>query len=378
MAEDNDSSQDKSEEPTGRRIEKAREEGQVPRSKELNTAFLLITGAAGLLVFGSQLAQGFTNIMIASFSFTRENVLDQKQMGLYLVNAAIEITQIVIPFLFILFIASIIGNVALGGWLFSPKSLVPKLSKLNPIKGIGRMFALKSLVELLKAFAKIGIVMTLAIIMIRSLMPEFLGLGHESVIPAMAHATQILGWSFFYLCCTMILIAAVDVPFQIYDHTKNLKMTKQEVKDEYKDTEGKPEVKQKVRQLQMEMAQRRMMQDVPDADVVITNPTHFSVALRYNPEKDAAPILLAKGHDHIALKIREIAKAHDIEQVAAPPLARSVYHHAEIGQEIPSGLYLAVAQVLAYVFQLKQFRRRVSPRPKMPDFPIPDDLKSDI
>ncbi|MFV1873240.1 MAG: flagellar biosynthesis protein FlhB [Oleiphilus sp.] len=378
MAGDNDSSQEKTEEPTGRRIQKAREDGQVPRSKELNTAFLLITGAAGLLMFGSQLAQSFSNIMIASFSFTRENVLDQKQMGLYLVNAAIEITQIVIPFLFMLFIASIVGSVALGGWLFSPKSLVPKLSKLNPIKGIGRMFALKSLVELLKAFAKIGIVMTLAILLIRSLMPEFLGLGHESVIPAMAHATQILGWSFFYLCCTMILIAAVDVPFQIYDHTKNLKMTKQEVKDEFKDTEGKPEVKQKIRQLQMEMAQRRMMQDVPDADVVITNPTHFSVALRYNPEKDAAPILLAKGHDHIALKIREIAKAHGIEQVAAPPLARSVYHHAEIGQEIPSGLYLAVAQVLAYVFQLKQFRRRVSPRPKMPDFPIPDDLKSDI
>lgn len=377
MAEGNDSSQDKSEEPTGRRIEKAREEGQVPRSKELNTTFLLIAGSAGLLIFGTQIAQGFINIMTASFTFTRENVLDQKQMGLYLVNAAIEISQIVIPFLFILFIASIVGSVALGGWLFSPKSLAPKFSKLNPIKGIGRMFALKSLVELLKAFAKISIVMTLAILIIKSLMPEFLGLGHESVIPAMEHATQILGWSFFFLCCTMIIIAAVDVPFQIYDHIKNLKMTKQEVKDEYKDTEGKPEVKQKIRQLQFEMAQRRMMQDVPQADVVITNPTHFSVALRYDPEKDAAPILLAKGHDHMALKIREIAKAHGIEQVAAPPLARSVYHHAEVGQEIPSGLYLAVAQVLAYVFQLKQFRRRVASRPKKPDFPIPDDLKYD-
>jgi flagellar biosynthetic protein FlhB len=377
MAEGGDSSQDKSEEPTARRIEKAKEDGQVPRSKELNTTLLLMSGAAGLLIFGDQIGHHLINIMTASFSFTREAAFDPKQMSLYLVNAAVEISQIVIPFLVVLFIAAIVGSIALGGWLFSAKSLVPKFSKLNPIKGIGKMFSLKSLVELLKAIAKITVVMTFAVLIIRSQMPELLGLGHESVIPAMAHAAKILAWSFFLLSSTMIVIAAVDVPFQIYDHLKNLKMTKQEVKDEYKDTEGKPEVKQKIRQLQMEMAQRRMMQDVPQADVVITNPTHFSVALRYDPENDGAPILLAKGHDHMALKIREIAKAHGIEQVAAPPLARSVYHHAEVGQEIPSGLYLAVAQVLAYVFQLKQFRRRVSPRPKMPDFPIPDDLKSD-
>ena len=377
MAEDGDSSQDKTEEPTGRRISKAREEGQVPRSKELNTTLLLIAGAGGLLIFGSQIGKNLVNIMTQSFSFTREAAFDTKQMSLYLVNAAIEISQIVIPFLVVLFFAAIIGSVLLGGWLFSTKSLVPKFSKLNPIKGIAKMFALKALVELLKAIAKVTVVMFFAVMIIRSQMPELLGLGHESVIPAMAHAAQILAWSFFLLSCTMIVIAAVDVPFQIYEHVKSLKMTKQEVKDEFKDTEGKPEVKQKIRQLQMEMAQRRMMQDVPNADVVITNPTHFSVALRYDPEKDGAPILLAKGHDQTALKIREIAKAHNIEQVAAPPLARSIYHHAEIGQEIPSGLYLAVAQVLAYVFQLKQFRRRVSPRPKMPDFPIPDDLKFD-
>jgi flagellar biosynthetic protein FlhB len=175
----------------------------------------------------------------------------------------------------------------------------------------------------------------------------------------------------------MIVIAMADVPFQIYDHHKNLKMTKQEVKDEQKDTEGKPEVKGRIRQLQREIAQRRMMSDVPEADVVITNPTHYAVALRYNPEKDAAPVLLAKGNDQTALKIREIAKAHSVEIVSAPSLARSVYHHSEIGQEIPSGLYMAVAQILAYIFQLKQFRRRVTTKPDMPDFPIPDDLRSD-
>jgi flagellar biosynthetic protein FlhB len=175
----------------------------------------------------------------------------------------------------------------------------------------------------------------------------------------------------------MILIVIVDVPFQIYEHQKNLKMTKQEVRDEYKDTEGKPEVKGKIRQLQREMSQRRMLQDVPQADVVITNPTHFSVALRYKPDSDDAPILLAKGGDQIALKIREIANANDVEIVEAPALARAVYYNSEIGQEIPSGLYMAVAQILAYVFQLRQFRRRASKRPNMPDLPIPDELRRD-
>ena len=239
------------------------------------------------------------------------------------------------------------------------------------------MFSLKSLVELIKSIAKIAVVMSVAVLLIQSNMDSLLGLSEQDVVLAMTHAVQILGWCFFTLSCTMILIALFDVPFQIYDHTKKLKMTKQEIKDEFKDTEGKPEVKRKIRQLQYEMSQRQMLKDVPEADVVITNPTHFSVALKYDPESAGAPILLAKGHDHMALKIREIAKENGVEMVASPPLARSIYHHSEVGQEIPSGLYVAVAQVLAYVFQLKQFRRRVSPRPSKPDFPVPDDMKFD-
>jgi flagellar biosynthetic protein FlhB len=374
---DDDSSQDKTEEPTARKLEKAREEGQVPRSKELNTTFLLILGAGGLIMFGGNIAQALINIMSTGFSFTREMTQDTSQMGMYLVYAASEIAESLWPFLAILFVASIAGSVALGGWLFSTKALAPKFSRMNPIKGLGRMFSLKSLVELVKAIAKVSLVVVAAVLIIQSQTPTLLGLADQNVIPAMETAANFLGWSFLFLSCTMIVVALIDVPFQIFDHTKNLKMTKQEVKDEFKDTEGKPEVKQKIRQLQMEMAQRRMMQDVPQADVVITNPTHFSVALRYKPEEDAAPILLAKGHDQIALKIREIAKENDVEIVEAPALARSVYHHSDIGHEIPSGLYMAVAQVLAYVFQLKQFKRRVIPRPVQPDFPVPDDLKYD-
>ncbi len=376
MAE-NDSSQEKTEEPTGRRLEKAREEGQVPRSKELNTTFLLIIGAGGLLVFGTNIANAVIHVMRASFSFPRTATQDTSQMGMYLANAAVELAQGVLPFLILLFFSAIAGSVVLGGWLFSTKALAPKFSRMDPIKGLAKIVSLKSLVELLKAIAKVLLVVAVAILIIRTQTPKLLGLADQNVIPAMETAATLLGWSFFYLACTMIVISLIDVPFQIFDHTKNLKMTKQEVKDEFKDTEGKPEVKRKVRQLQMEMAQRRMMQDVPQADVVITNPTHFSVALRYKPEEDAAPILLAKGHDQIALKIREIAKQHDVEIVEAAPLARAVYHHSDIGHEIPSGLYMAVAQVLAYVFQLKQFRRRVISRPEKPDFPIPDDLKYD-
>lgn len=377
MAEENDNSQEKTEEPTPRRLEKAKEEGQVARSKELNTATVLIMGTGGLLIFGAQIGDAMRDIMYSSFSLPREAMFDTKQMTLYLANAALDAAAALAPIMILLFLASIAGSIALGGWLLSAKAAAPKFSRLNPIKGLGRMFSLKALMELAKAIAKVTVVMFFAVLLLQMQTPELLGLGAEAVVPAMAHATDILGWSFFLLSCTMIVIVLVDVPFQIYDHQKNLKMTKQEVKDEYKDTEGKPEVKSRIRQLQREMSQRRMMQDVPQADVVITNPEHYSVALRYDPKKDQAPILLAKGSDQLALKIREIAREHEVEIVAAPPLARSVYYHSEVGEEIPSGLYMAVAQILAYVFQLKQFRRRVSPRPQMPEVPIPDELRRD-
>lgn len=377
MAEEGDSSQEKTEEPTARRIEKAREEGQVPRSRELNTTVVLMMGTSGLLIYGADIGQTMRAIMYESFALPREAMFDTHQMALYLFNAALDATIVLAPFMLLLFIASIAGSVALGGWLMSAKAAAPKFSRLNPIKGLARMFSLKSLMELAKAVAKVSVIMFLAILLLQAKTEELLGLGSEDVIPAMQHAVLILGWSFFWLSCTMILISLIDVPFVIYEHTKNLKMTMQQIKDEYKDSEGKPEVKGRIRQLQRELSQRRMMADVPKADVVITNPTHFAVALRYDSQNDAAPILLAKGGDQIAFKIREIAAANGVEIVSAPALARSVYYHTEIGAEIPSGLYMSVAQVLAYVFQMKQFRRRSSARPKMPEFKIPEDLRKD-
>jgi len=192
------------------------------------------------------------------------------------------------------------------------------------------------------------------------------------------HSAEVVGWSALWMSFGLILIAAVDVPFQLWDNKQKLMMTKQEVRDEYKDSEGKPEVKQRIRQLQHEMTQRRMMQAVPQADVVITNPTHFAVALKYDPEKGQAPMLLAKGSDFTALKIREIAQEHKVMLLESPALARSIYHTTELDQEIPAGLYLAVAQVLAYVYQIRQYQAGKGKRPEpLKDLPIPPDLRRD-
>lgn len=377
MAEGQDSSADKSEEPTEKRLQKSREEGQVPRSKELNTLAVLMAGAGGLILYGERLGLALKNIMQHSFSFSREILFDMRHMGLFLAKSFFEAALAMAPFLGLLLVASIVGPIALGGWNWSSKALAPKLSKMNPVEGIKRMFSVKSLVELVKGLAKVGVVVTIAVLLLDKHTEELLAIGNEPVVPAMAHAVDVLKWIVFWLACSMFVIAAVDVPFQIYEHKKKLKMTKQEVKDEYKDTEGKPEVKQKIRQLQMEMSQRRMMQDVPQADVIITNPTHFSVALKYDGDTMAAPVVLAKGGDEIALKIREIANEHKVEIVQAPPLARAIFYNSEVGEEIPEGLYVAIAQILAYIFQLRRFRQGGNPKPHMPDFPIPNDLKHD-
>jgi flagellar biosynthetic protein FlhB len=239
------------------------------------------------------------------------------------------------------------------------------------------MFSMRSLVELVKAIAKVGLVIIIAVLILDVRTEDLLSIAEEAPVPAMAHALWTAGWSFFLLSCSMVIIAAIDVPFQIYDHHKKLKMTHQEVKDEFKDTEGKPEVKGRIRQLQREMSQRRMMQDVPDADVVITNPSHYAVALKYDQGKMAAPLVVAKGADQIALKIMEIAREHKVDLLRTPPLTRAVYHSTEIGGEIPGGLYVAIAQVLAYLFQLRRYRKGQGERPGMPQMPIPSDLRRD-
>ena len=377
MAEE-DPGQEKSEQPTARRLEKAREEGQVPRSKELNTTLVLVSGAVGLLMLGPTMSESMASIAKQGFDIERAAIFDTEQMALQLGAATFESAKALAPWLVIVLLGAFAGPVGIGGFLFSTKAFAPKASRINPLSGLKRMFSMNSLVELVKAVAKVLVVGFVAVMTLLFYFADSLALQRQALQPAVAGALEIILWSVLLLCLSTILIAIADVPWQIYSHTKKLRMTMQEIKDEFKETEGKPEVKSKVRQLQREIAQRRMLEDVPDADVVITNPTHYAVALKYQAGSMQAPIMVAKGVDQVALKIREIAKANNVPQMQAPPLARALYTHTKIGNEIPEGLYIAVAQVLAYVFQMDQFVKGKGPRPeRKPDMPIPQDLRVD-
>jgi flagellar biosynthetic protein FlhB len=377
MAEE-DTSQEKTEEPTPRKLDKAKEEGNIARSKELNTSAILIVSALCILVFGQGIAVRLMNVMKLCFGFDARAGWDTNIAGEYFTSVFYEAFIGLMPFFGFLLLAALFAPIGLGGWNFSTKAIQPKGSRMNPLSGIKRMFSMNSLVELLKGWGKVIVVATAAIIVLIGLKNEFLSMVFQPTENAVAHAVQILAWSFLFIAASTILIAIVDVPFQIYSHNKKLKMTMQEIKEEFKNTEGKPEVKAKIRQLQREMANRQMMADVPEADVIITNPTHYAVALKYEPNAMPAPLMVAKGVDHVALKIREIGGEYNVPILEMPALARSIYHNTEIGGEIPEGLYIAVAQVLAYIYQIDQWKKgRSAEKPPMPHTDIPNDLRAD-
>ncbi|WP_447788921.1 flagellar biosynthesis protein FlhB [Pseudomonas farris] len=378
MAE-SESGQDKTEDPTEKRKKDSREKGEIARSKELNTLAVMLAGAGALLIFGGALAQDMMELMRMNFSLSREVILDQRSMGTYLLHSGQIALVAIQPVMITMLLAALIGPISLGGWLFAAGSMAPKFSRMNPGAGLKRMFSAKALVELLKALAKFFIVLFVALAVLSADIDDLLRIAHEPLDMAIIHSLQVVGWSALWMACGLIIIAAVDVPVQLWESHKKLQMTKQEVRDEHKDQEGKPEVKQRIRQLQREMSQRRMMAAIPEADVVITNPTHYAVALKYDPEKGGAPMLIAKGSDFLALKIREIAVANNVLLLESPALARSIYYSTELEQEIPGGLYLAVAQVLAYVYQIRQYRagKGKRPDPLQDDLPIPPDLRRD-
>lgn len=377
MAEE-DTSQEKTEEPTPRKKEKAREEGNVARSKELNTSAILLVSAICFLVFGQSLAKALMAVMTFCFSFDRRASWDVEIVKGYFAAGVNESLLALTPIFIMLIIAAVVAPAGLGGWNFSSKALAPKASRINPLSGLKRMFSMNSLVELLKGWGKVLVVGITAVLVLITLKNEFLAMVFEPSNQAIAHAAKVIAWSFLLLAASTVIIAVIDIPFQIHSHTKKLRMTMQEIKEEFKNTEGKPEVKAKIKQLQREMANRRMMSDVPEADVIITNPTHYAVALKYEPNAMPAPVLLAKGADEVAFKIREIGQEYKIPIIELPALARSIYHHTKIGDEIPEGLYMAVAQTLAYVYQIDQWKKGHMPeRPAKPQTPIPDDLRAD-
>jgi len=378
MAEEQDSSAEKSQEPTAKRLEQAREEGDTVRSRELNTMAILLAGSAGLLMFGAYMIEALSGIMDHNLILSRQDIFDTGAMLRHLDISVMEGMRSMLPVFVILLIASILGPIALGGWNLSLKAIMPKASRMNPLSGLKRMFGPKSLMELAKAAAKVIVVAAIALLIFALNTDRILAISSEPLMPAMQHAMIILGWSVLGMSCAMILITLIDVPFQIHSHTQKLRMTLQQVKDEMKDSEGKPEVKQRIRQLQYEMAQNRMMQGLPQADVVITNPQHYAVALRYQQGGNSAPVLIAKGADLIALKIREVASLHNITIIESPVLARAIFYNTRLDEEIPEGLYKAVAQVLAYVFQLRQYRPGFGPKPVLAsELPVPDELRHD-
>lgn len=377
MAEGNDSSAEKSEEPTQKRLDKAREDGETVRSKELNTTAILLAGASGLLLFGPSLALSLVEVMSRNFSF-RVKSLDTTMMISHLNDSMALALAACVPIFILLMAAALLSPAFLGGWNFTFKAISPKASRMNPMSGLGRMFGPKALLELAKAIGKVVLVGSIAALVLYIDMDAIRSLQREPTLLAMSHAVSLLGWAFLIMASAMLLITAIDVPIQIYQHSQKLRMTLQQVKDEMKDSDGRPEIKQKIRQLQQQMANNRMLQELPSADVVITNPDHYSVALRYEQGKDPAPIVVAKGLDFMAFKIREIAGDHSIPIVSAPPLARAVYFNSEVGDEVPAGLYVAVAQILAYIYQLRRWAKGQAKKPKLSNkFDIPVDLQHD-
>jgi flagellar biosynthesis protein FlhB len=373
MAEDSDL--ERTEPASARRIEKAREEGQVARSRELSTFLLLFAGAAGSWWFGAHAMAEFRGWFAHALVFDSRLAWDSTLATQRLAVLGFEALLIVAPLLGLLFAAAILSPLMLGGWLFAPASMIPDISRIDPLRGLSRLFSTHGLAELAKALLKVVVVAAFAVWVARSNTASLFALFDQTPESGIATAGQLVVTSFIAVVCSLALIAAVDVPFQLWSHASKLKMTREELRQEHKEHEGDPKIKARVRTLQRDQARRRMMADVPKADVVVTNPTHYAVALSYRNGEMRAPKVVAKGLGHIAQRIRQLAVENSVPLLEAPPLARALHQHTEIGDEIPEQLYSAVAEVLAYVFQLKRSRSFNVPTPAVPvNLQVPAEL----
>lgn len=359
------SAQEKTESASPKRLKEARERGQVPRSRDLTTALVMVAGAGLMISSGGDIVTGAQQMMRNSLSLNPAALTDTTQLPMFLGQAYGKAMHLLMPMLIGLTVMAIIAPMLLGGWNFSTKAAAPDFTRINPLTGLGRIFSIDSLFELLKSMLKLIVLAAVSGAAWWAIRGELIGLSGESSEQGLAHAGKLFTHSFAFLCGAMLLIALLDVPYQIWHYGKQLRMSKQELRDEYKESEGRPEVKARVRQIQREMSRRRMMEQVPTADVIVTNPTHYAVALKYTADKTRAPVVVAKGADQIAFAIRELGKQNRVPILEAPPLARALYRSTELDQEIPTTLYAAVAQVLTYVYQLRMYRS--GPPPVMPD-----------
>lgn len=374
MAEE-DSDLEKTEQPSQRRLDQAREEGQVARSRELSTFAVLMAGGAGIYAMGSSLTSHLLKLLHDGLTLDGDIAFNSRLLLPHLYRLSMETLLAFLPLLLLLLLTAAFSPLLLNGWLFSMKPLQPDFGKLDPIKGFTRMFSSHGLIELGKAIAKALVVGGLGAWAIWGNRDEVLMLMTQPVAVAVPYLGKLMWSCFFTIMGGMLLIVAVDVPFQLWEHNKKLKMTKEEVRKEAKETEGDPQVKGRIRSMQREMARRRMMAEIPTADVVVTNPTHYAVALRYSENGMRAPIVVAKGTHLLAARIREVAAEHRIPILEAPPLARALHKHTDLGQVIPEALYTAVAEVLAYVYQLRRYQTAGGSYPRMPqELPVPPEL----
>ena len=365
-----DSSEEKTEEPTAKKLEKAKEDGQVARSQELSVAAMMIGVACFLYLFGGYMILQLSEVFEAGFTFDRKDVFSDNLLPTTFGSHAMDSIMVVVP-IFVLAVLIAIGAAGmLGGYIFSLKSIAPKASKINPMAGLKRMFGTKALIDLSKALAKFSLVGITLYLVVSESFDTLVSLGFMSLGPAMAEAGNLIAGGTVLVTLTLIVAAGIDVPYQIYEINQKMKMTKQEVKDEFKDTEGRPEVRAQIRRKQREMAMGAMMESVADADVIIVNPEHFAVALSYDPSSNGAPVVVAKGADFMAQGIRERAAEHGVPLFSSPTLARALYFTTDINQSVPESLYYAVAQVIAYVFSLNSLGPGSTvaekPRPEVP------------
>ena len=371
-----ESSEEKTEEPTSRRLQKAREEGQVARSQELPAAAVTIAALGMLLITGNMLISKLAEAFSSGFNFDRKLVHSSNLLPAIFGQELLESFLLIAPLLLLTAAVAIASSGATGGFLFEMGAVSPKFSKLNPLNGVKRMFGMKAAVELAKALLKFTLVSGVVAWVLVDNVGTLNKIGRMALEPGLSVAGELLARSALIMACALAVIALIDVPFQRWQFMKQMRMTKQEIKDEMKDMEGRPEIKAQIRRRQREMSNARMMDKVKEADVVITNPEHFAVALAYDPNGDSAPILLAKGADAVAARIREEAKKHGVEIFQAAPLARALYFTTEVNHPVPEDLYYAVAQVIAYVFNLASIRPGVAPVQR-PQPTVPPNMQFD-
>jgi flagellar biosynthesis protein FlhB len=364
---------ERTEEPSQRRLQEARGRGQIPRSRELTNFATMIGGSAALVAIGGTVAAHLSQLMRRSLIIDIKSLRTTDSMATSLGDACISAVTAILPVFGALICMVLLASVVLGGWNFSSKALTPDFSRLSPLSGIKRLFGLHGVSELAKALLKCLVVSAVCAAIVSSIFGDVLALGRMAPRAAVSRGAGLLSWAFVWLCASLALVAIVDVPLQIFQFKRALRMTRQELRDESKELDGRPETKQRIRQMQQTLARRRMMHKVPTADVLIVNPTHFAVALKYDPKKMRAPVVLAKGVDLVAQNIRRIAEEHRVPVFESPKLARALYRSTDLNKEIPSGLYAAVAQILSYIFRVRTLSPTVAARVVRPNPSVGDE-----